>query len=69
MLRSIPDSRASGRDVLVKLPEGDSLGRISGALSAARACGCTCAEVYVERSTLDDVFLNLTGEKLVGRDL
>jgi ABC-2 type transport system ATP-binding protein len=69
MLISIPHSRASGNDVLVKLPDGDCLGRISEIISIARVCRCTCAEVYVERSTLDDVFLNLTGEKLTGRDL
>lgn len=69
MIKSIQGSRASDNDVLVKLPERDSMGRISEIISLARACRCGCAEVYVERSTLDDVFLNLTGEKLAGRDL
>jgi ABC-2 type transport system ATP-binding protein len=68
MLKVIPDSRPAGDDILVKLPEQDSMERMSDIISLARACNCVCKEVYVERSTLDDVYLSLTGEKLAGRD-
>jgi ABC-2 type transport system ATP-binding protein len=64
LLKTIPGSRTAGSDVLVRLPEEDNLGHMSDLISRARSCGCQCKEVYVKKSTLDDVFLNLTGEKL-----
>jgi ABC-2 type transport system ATP-binding protein len=67
LLKSIPGSRREGNDLLVKLPEDDHLGYISGIISLARACDSGCKEVYVKKSTLDDAFLNLTGAMLTGK--
>ena len=32
-----------------------------------RCTRCRCKEIYVKKSTLDDVFLNLTGATLAGK--
>ena len=64
LLREIPDSRASGNDVLASLPQNDGVAAIMKAVSAINEGGLACKEIYVKKSTLEDVFLNLTGEKL-----
>ena len=66
LLATVPGSRIAGSDVLVKLPEEDCLDCMSDIISLARAGNCGPKEVYVKRSTLDDVFLHLTGEQLRG---
>lgn len=62
---AIPDSTMEGNDILAKLPEDDAVASISVAASIISAGNFTCEEIYVKKSTLEDVFLNLTGEKLV----
>jgi ABC-2 type transport system ATP-binding protein len=64
LLRSIPDSRADGHSVLAKLPEGDSMATLSKALSIINSGSYSCKEIYVKKPTLEDVFMNLTGEKM-----
>jgi ABC-2 type transport system ATP-binding protein len=65
LVRSIPDSRIEGNNVLAKLPEGDSMATLSKAISIINSGNFRCKEVYVKKPTLEDVFLNLTGEKLM----
>ncbi len=65
LLKEIPNSRASGSDVLASLPQNDGMGSIMKAVSAINEGGLACKEIYVKKSTLEDVFLNLTGETLV----
>jgi ABC-2 type transport system ATP-binding protein len=65
LLTEIPGSRASGNDVLASLPQGDGMGSIVKAVSAINQGSLACKEIYVKKSTLEDVFLNLTGETLV----
>jgi ABC-2 type transport system ATP-binding protein len=65
LLAEIPGSRASGNDVLASLPHGNGMGSIMKAVSAINEGGLACKEIYVKKSTLEDVFLNLTGETLV----
>ncbi len=65
LLRSIPDSSADGHSVLAKLPEGDSMATLSKALSIINSGSYSCKEIYVKKPTLEDVFMNLTGEKMV----
>jgi ABC-2 type transport system ATP-binding protein len=65
LLKEIPNSRASGCDVLASLPQNDGMGSIMKAVSAINEGGLACKEIYVKKSTLEDVFLNLTGETLV----
>lgn len=60
----IQDCTIKGNDVLAKLPEGDGMKSISKAVSIINTGEFTCEELYVKKSTLEDVFLNLTGEKL-----
>jgi ABC-2 type transport system ATP-binding protein len=66
LLKAIPGSRPEGSDVLVRLSGKDSLGLMCDVFSLARTCG-GCKEAYVKKSTLDDVFLNLTGTTLAGK--
>ncbi|HUL62943.1 MAG TPA: ABC transporter ATP-binding protein, partial [Methanocella sp.] len=64
LLKEIPNSRASGHDVLASLPNGNGVGSIMRAVGAINEGGLACKEIYVKKSTLEDVFLNLTGEAL-----
>lgn len=64
LAEAFPGCNISGSDVQVKLPESDSISIVSEAASLINAGGYPCRELYVKKSTLDDVFLNLTGEKL-----
>jgi ABC-2 type transport system ATP-binding protein len=64
LLKAIPNSRASGSDVLASLPQNDGVASIMQAVSAINDGGLACKEIYVKKSTLEDVFLNLTGEAL-----
>jgi len=65
LVKSIPDSRVEGNSVLAKLPEGDSMATLSKAIAIIKSGSYSCKEIYVKKPTLEDVFLNLTGEKLV----
>jgi len=69
VVKAIPGSHAEGNSVLAKLPEGDGMAgggiaSIADAIEAIEAGGFGCREIYVKKPTLEDVFLNLTGEKL-----
>jgi ABC-2 type transport system ATP-binding protein len=61
----LPQCKVSGNDVVVKLPEGDGIATMSKAVSIMNGDGLTCKELYVKKPTLEDVFINLTGERLV----
>jgi ABC-2 type transport system ATP-binding protein len=61
LLRVIPDSRIEGNSVLAKIGRNDGMGSLEKALAIMHAGKHTCKEIYVKKSTLDDVFLNLTG--------
>jgi ABC-2 type transport system ATP-binding protein len=62
--RELPGCTIAGLDVSVNLPEGDGMGVLLHVASILRDGHFQCKEFYVQRSTLDDVFLNLTGELL-----
>jgi ABC-2 type transport system ATP-binding protein len=64
LLNEMPSGKVVGNDVLVKLPGGDGMASISKAVSIINGGNVSCKELYVRKSTLEDVFLNLTGEKL-----
>lgn len=65
LINAIPDFKNEGNNLMAKLPEGDGVTSISVAVSIINAGNFVCEEIYVKKSTLEDVFLNLTGEKLV----
>lgn len=65
LIKSIPNCIVEGNNVLTKLPEGDGMKSISKAVSIINEDNLTCEELFVKKSTLEDVFLNLTGEKLI----
>ncbi|HTX44509.1 MAG TPA: ABC transporter ATP-binding protein, partial [Methanocella sp.] len=62
--KEIPASRREGRDIIIKLPESDGMAVMSRAIALINDKRAACKELYVKKSTLEDVFLNLTGEKL-----
>lgn len=65
LIKAIPDCKVEGNDILVKLEEGNGMKSMSKAISIINASGLTCEELYVKKATLEDVFLNLTGDKLI----
>jgi ABC-2 type transport system ATP-binding protein len=65
LILSIPDCKAEGNDVSVKLREEDGMATMSKAVSIIDHNGYSCKEIYVKKPTLEDVFLNLTGERLI----
>ncbi len=65
LIKQIPDCKIKGNDVMAKLPEGSGIKNIFKAVSIINTGEFACKEFYVKKSTLEDVFLNLTGEKLV----
>jgi ABC-2 type transport system ATP-binding protein len=65
LIKSIPDCKVEGNNVLVKLEGGNGMKSMSKAISIIDAGNLTCEELYVKKATLEDVFLNLTGDKLV----
>jgi ABC-2 type transport system ATP-binding protein len=65
LANEIPCSKQEGSDIIVELPENDGVAIMSKAVALINDEHATCKELYVKKSTLEDVFLNLTGEKLV----
>lgn len=66
LVTEIPDCSIKGNDIFAKLSEGDGMKSISRAVNIIHTGEFTCEELYVKKATLEDVFLNLTGEKLIG---
>jgi ABC-2 type transport system ATP-binding protein len=64
LIKEMPASKVQGRDIVVRLPENDGMASITKAVSLINDKHVACKELYVKKSTLEDVFLNLTGEKL-----
>ncbi len=64
LLKAIPDSTADGNNVFARMQENDCIESIAKAVEVIRSGGFECKEIYVQKPTLEDVFLNLTGEKL-----
>ncbi|HHX99962.1 MAG TPA: ABC transporter ATP-binding protein, partial [Methanothermobacter sp.] len=64
IIKVIPDCEFEGDDILIKLPEEDGMKCMSKALSIVNQNEFACEELYVKKATLEDVFLNLTGDKL-----
>jgi ABC-type multidrug transport system, ATPase component len=65
LINAIPDFESDGDNLTAKLSDGDGVTSISVAASIINTGNFTCEEIYVKKATLEDVFLNLTGEKLV----
>ncbi len=61
---AIPECKVMGSDVSVKLHEGDGIATMSKAIAILDAEGLACGELYVKKPTLEDVFINLTGDRL-----
>ncbi len=63
--KELPSSKREGNDIVVRLPENDGMAIMSRAVGLINGRHAACKELYVKKSTLEDVFLNLTGEKLL----
>ncbi|MFA0832841.1 MAG: ABC transporter ATP-binding protein [Methanobacterium formicicum] len=64
LIKAIPESKIEGNNVSIKLAEEDGMKCMSKALSIINRRELACEEIYVKKATLEDVFLNLTGDKL-----
>ncbi len=62
--KEMPTSRQEHNDIIIKLPDNDGLAIMTQAVELINNRHAACKELYVKKSTLEDVFLNLTGEKL-----
>ena len=62
--KEMPVSRQEHNDIIIKLPDNDGLSIMTRAVELINNRHAACKEIYVKKSTLEDVFLNLTGEKL-----
>jgi ABC-2 type transport system ATP-binding protein len=65
LAKAIPGSYVEGNSVLAKLHEGDGIASIEKVVEVIEAGGFSCKEIYVKKPALEDVFLNLTGERLM----
>jgi ABC-2 type transport system ATP-binding protein len=65
LIKTIPEYTIDGDNILVKLSGGDDMKIISKAASIIDTGKSTCEELYIKKATLEDVFLNLTGDKLI----
>jgi len=55
--------RGAQDDVVVLQASGDGVALLADAAQALRAAGVTVSELALQRPTLDEVFLQLTGER------
>ncbi len=62
--REVPASKIIGNDLQASLPDGNGMESIIKAVSVINGDKLSCKEIYVKKSSLEDVFLNLTGEAL-----
>lgn len=65
LIKTVQEYTVDGDNILVKLSGGDDMKIISKAASIIDTGKSTCEELYIKKATLEDVFLNLTGDKLI----
>ncbi len=65
LIKTIQEYTIDGDNILVKLSGEDDMKIISKAASIIDTGKSTCEELYIKKSTLEDVFLNLTGDNLI----
>lgn len=64
LIKTIHEYTIDGDNILVKLSGEDDMKIISKAISIIDTGNSVCEELYIKKATLEDVFLNLTGDKL-----
>ena len=64
LVKAIPNCRVEGNSVLAALGHDNGMESLEKAISIMSSGQFSCTEVYIKKSTLDDVFMNLTGEKI-----
>ena len=65
LIKTIHEYKIDGDNILVKLSGEDDMKIISKAISIIDTGNSVCEELYIKKATLEDVFLNLTGDKLI----
>ena len=64
LLERFSGSQLENDEVLISVACSDGFADITKAMTVIRETESPCKELYVRKATLEDVFLNLTGEKL-----
>jgi ABC-2 type transport system ATP-binding protein len=64
IIEAVSHCEIEGDDILIKLAVEEGMKYMSQALSIVNRDELACEELYVKKATLEDVFLNLTGNKL-----
>lgn len=65
LIKTIHEYTIDGDNILVKLSGENDMKIISKAISIIDTGNSVCEELYIKKATLEDVFLNLTGDKLI----
>ena len=65
LIKTIREYTIDGDNILVKLSGEDDMKIISKAASIIDTGKSTCEELYIKKASLEDVFLNLTGDNLI----
>ena len=64
LVKAIPNSRVEGNSVFAALGHDNGMESLEKAISVMASGQFSCKEIFIKKSTLDDVFMNLTGEKI-----
>ncbi len=64
LVTAIPNSRVEANSVLAALSHDNGMESLEKAISIMTSCQLSCKEIFIKKSTLDDVFMNLTSEKI-----
>jgi ABC-2 type transport system ATP-binding protein len=65
LIKTIHEYTIDGDNILVKLSGEDDMKIISKSISIIDTGNSVCEDLYIKKATLEDVFLNLTGDKLI----
>ncbi len=65
LAKALPGSKVEGNTVSVKVAGGEIMDSIGKAVDVLSAGHYSYKELFVKKPTMDDVFLNVTGEKLM----
>jgi ABC-2 type transport system ATP-binding protein len=69
LLEAFDGSQLENDEILISIVGNNGLPDIARAMQVINDTNSPCKELYIRKSTLEDVFLNLTGEKLATQEV